>query len=316
MPDSRSRHLVDPDLLEMVGRPAADRSRPFAQQRAESDAQYPEPPKLRPGVRLSERFVPGPDGQVRVLVYEPDADVRSCPAVLQIHGGGFIIGRPEMSDERNAMLVQKLRCVIVSVDYRLAPEAPYPAAVEDCHAALVWLHKQAAALRVDTKRIGIMGESAGGGHAAALALMARDRGAVPLAFQWLTYPMLDDRTGSTATPHPYAGEFLWPAEANRIGWRALLGREPGGPPPGPYAVPARAEDLSRLPPALIQTGSLDLFVEEDIEYARRLMHAGVAVELHVYPGCIHGFVRTKTPVAKKAESDGVAALERALGKGE
>jgi triacylglycerol lipase len=202
---------------------------------------------------------------------------------------------------------------IVSVAYRLAPEAPYPAALEDCYAALSWIHDCADSLGVDRARIGLVGESAGGGHAAALALLARDRGEVPLAFQWLIYPMIDDRTGSGSEPHPYAGQLIWTAEMNRDGWRALFGREPGGELPGPYASAARFPDLSNLPATLIQVGSLDLFVEENIEYARRLIRAGVPTELHVYPGAIHGFTFLSDSTSGRAADEAAyQALRRAF----
>ena len=159
-----------------------------------------------------------------------------------------------------------------------------------------------------------MGESAGGGLAAALALLARDRGEYSIAFQHLIYPMLDDRTG-TETPHPYAGEYLWTPANNMFGWSALLSVAPGSAGVSPYAAAARAADLAGLPPAFIATGALDLFVEEDIEYARRLIRAGVPVELHVYPGAFHGFdLSPDARVAQEARRISVAALRRALGR--
>jgi acetyl esterase/lipase len=199
------------------------------------------------------------------------------------------------------------------VDYRLAPETPHPGPVEDCYAALKWLYTHADELGVDPKRIAIGGASAGGGLAAALGLLTRDRGEVPLVFQLLIYPMLDDRTVTTTDPHPYTGEFIWTAEANRFGWRSLLGQEPGGPDVSPYAAAARAESLAGLPSTFISVGALDLFLEEDIEYARRLIRAGVPTELHVYPGAYHGFNLTAdAQVSQVAARDQLAALKRAL----
>jgi acetyl esterase/lipase len=166
---------------------------------------------------------------------------------------------------------------------------------------------------VDASRIAIGGASAGGGLAAALALLARDRGEVPVAFQLLIFPMLDDRTAVTADAHPYTGEFVWTTETNYFGWSSLLGHEPGGEGVSPYAAAARAESLEGLPPAYISVGSIDLFLEEDLEYARRLMRAGVPTELHVYPGAFHGYQGVPDAWMSRAEVENVTeALRRAL----
>ena len=245
-------------------------------------------------VACEQRFIPGPPGapDVRVLVYTPPPGKNAAatrPAYLHIHGGGYVIGNPEINDGSNRTIAAELDCVVVSVDYRLAPETRFPGALEDCYAALTWLHAQAEALGVDRSRIAVGGESAGGGHAAALALLARRRGAVPICFQLLDSPMLDDHTGSSSDPHPYCGEFVWTAASNRFGWRSLLGMEPGTDAVPPDAAPARAADLTGLPPTFIIVGALDLFLEENLEYARRLVRAGVPTELHVIPGGFHGF---------------------------
>ena len=209
-------------------------------------------------------------------------------------------------------LAEELGCVIVSVDYRLAPETPHPGPVEDCYAGLAWTFAHAGELGIDPARVGVAGESAGGGLAASLALLARDRGEHRLAFQHLTYPMLDDRTCITDV-HPHTGAFIWTPHNNRFGWSALLGHDPGGQAVSPYAAAARAEDLSGLPPTFIATGALDLFLDEDIDYARRLIRAGVPTELHVYPGAFHGFdIHPTAAVAVAARADRVAALRRVL----
>ena len=263
-----------------------------------------------------ERFVPGPKGapDVRVLIWRPGQAPGNLPAIFHIHGGGYIVGTPETMAQEHRMLVELLGCAIVSVDYRLAPEAPYPAPIEDCYAALVWVWENAAALGIDPNRIGLSGESAGGGLAAALALLARDRGKVPLAFQHLIYPMLDDRTCTLADPHPHTGAHVWTHESNVFGWSSLLGRAPGGADVDAYAAPARATDLAGLPPTYLAVGALDLFLEEDLDYARRLTRAGVAVELHVYPGAFHGFqIATDARVTITAGRDSRAALGRFLG---
>jgi acetyl esterase/lipase len=178
-------------------------------------------------------------------------------------------------------------CVVVSMQYRLAPEDPYPAGVEDCYAALVWTVQHADELGIDATRIAVGGESAGGGLAAATALLARDRKGPELVFQALTYPMLDDRNNT-----PSARELhdipSWSQQHNDSAWRAVLGMKAGSPDVEPYAAPARATDLSGLPPTLIQVGEIDVFRDEDITYATRLLQAGVPTELHVYPGAYHG----------------------------
>jgi len=278
------------------------------------------PPPLSPeqqAVVCEQQFVPGPAGapDVRVLVYTPPArNAGRLPAFLHIHGGGYILGTPEINDGMNRSLAAELGCIIVSVDYRLAPETRFPGAIEDCYAALAWLHKRADQLGADTTRIALGGESAGGGHAAALALLVRKRREFRICLQLLDSPMLDDRTCSASDPHPYCGEFVWTRNSNRFGWRALLGVEPGGPDVPVEAVPARAEDLSGLPPTFIAVGALDLFLEESIEYARRLIRAGVPTELHVTPGAYHGFsvAGGNTPQVQDHLRARSAALARAL----
>src|SRR5258708_25352910 len=224
-----------------------------------------------------------------------------------------MMGAPEQEDLTVKNMVSAIGCVAVSVDYRLAPETRHPGPVEDCYAAVHWLSTHAGELGVDTSRIAIGGGSAGGGLAAALGLLARDRGEIPLAFQLLIHPMLDDRTCTLAETHPYTGEFIWTREANRFGWTSLLGQEPGLPDVSPYAAAARAEHLEDLPPTFINVGALDLFLEEDLEYARRLMRAGVPTELHVYPGAYHGFrMVPDAQVTQAAQPDPLTALKRAF----
>lgn len=277
----------------------------------------PLPPELA-AVSMAERFVPGPDGapDVRVLHYDPPGAAQNRPAVLEIHGGGYVLGTADMSDMANRAMAARLGCVVVSVDYRLAPETPWPGSLEDNYAALKWLSANAAELGVDPKRIAVMGGSAGGGHAAALALHARNQGGPEICFQLIDFPMLDDRTCVDPEPHPYAGEFVWTPEHNQFGWRSLLGKEPGGDDVHETAAPARAKDLSGLPPAFISIGSLDLFLDESLEYTRRLARAGVPVELHVVPGAYHGFgIAADSPQAKQAVELRMEALARAFDLG-
>jgi triacylglycerol lipase len=213
----------------------------------------------------------------------------------------------------NRLFASELRCAIYSIDHRLAPESPHPAPVEDIYSVFVWLHANAARLGLDPARIGIKGESGGGGFAAAAALYARDRQGPKFAFQHLIYPMIDDRTAVRKDLHPYVGEFVWTQANNYFGWRSLLGEEPGLADVSPYAAAARAADVSGLPPTYISVGGLDLFLEENMNYADRLSRAGVQVELHIYPGAFHGFYRVPNArVTKQAEHDTREALRRFL----
>lgn len=277
----------------------------------------PSSPARLPDVPVEELKVRVGEGQPDVTVYVINARTGSRrPGILHTHGGGYILGsaRSEVSYEQ--ALARELDCIIVTVEYRLAPETTYLGSVEDNYAALRWMHGQAERLGLDRKRIAVMGESAGGGHAARLAITARDRREMSLAAQILVYPMLDDRTGSTIQPPPFIGAFGWTAPANRYGWRAFLGQTPGGPNVPPAAVPARVRDLSGLPPAFIGVGGIDLFVDEDIDYARRLTQAGVSTELLLVPGAFHGFDRVapEASVSKAFTRAKLNALRKAFGQ--
>ena len=315
-----TKHLVDPEIVAMLDLfpPLQFTPETLPQVRADlaaMNAQMAAGLPDVPDIEVTERFVPGPQGapDVRVLVYVPKSAPRPLPALLWIHGGGYVIGSADQDGPQVQGMVTQAGCAAVSVDYRLAPETPFPGPVEDCYAALTWLHAHAAELGVDPDRIAIGGASAGGGLAAGLGLLTRDRGAVPLAFQLLIYPMLDDRTVSTTDPHPYVGEFIWTPDANRFGWASLLGEEPGGAGVSQYAAAARAERLTGLPPTYLSVGALDLFLEEDMEYARRLIREGVPTELHVYPGAFHGFnMMAESQVARAYTRDSMDALRRAL----
>jgi acetyl esterase/lipase len=250
---------------------------------------------------------------IRVLTYRPIRTDGPLPVIVHVHGGGFVMGAPEMKDVENRIFASELRCAIYSVSYRLAPEAPHPAPLEDIYSVLAWLHANAIPLELDPARIGIKGESGGGGLAAAAALYARDRTGPKFAFQHLIYPMFDDRTAVRKDIHSCVGEFVWTRENNHFGWRSLLGKEPGSADVSPYAAAARAADVSGLPPTYISVGGLDLFLEENLTYADRLSRAGVPVELHVYPRAYHGFYRAvNARVTKQAEHDTREALRRFL----
>jgi acetyl esterase/lipase len=251
------------------------------------------------------------DGPVTVrLHHPPETASPPHPAVLWIHGGGYVLGSPAQDDAVCQVFAHKLGAVVAAVKYRLAPEHPFPAALHDCHDGLEWLAKRPD---VDPARLAIGGASAGGGLAAALALLARERGVVTPRLQLLSYPMLDDRTVlRTDLDDRYMR--LWNNEANRFGWTSYLHGEPGTPDVSPLAAPAREEDLTGLPPAWIGIGTLDLFFDEDMAYAKRLRTAGVPCEVHVVEGAFHGFdsVAPKASITRAYRVEQVQALTSAL----
>lgn len=314
-------HLLDPQLaaaIEQLPRMLPLTAQTLNQRRVDyarlMDGLLPLLPHVA-GVDVGEHFiVAGTAPAVRVLVYRPQHAAQRLPALLWIHGGGYVDGRADWDDYLARSLVSDVGCCVVSVDYRLAPETPFPGAIEDCYAALSWMHNHAGELGIDPKRIGVAGVSAGGGLAASLALLARDRGELHVSFQALLQPMLDDRHALDAYHHPFAGEFIWTQAHNHFGWSALLGHEPGKADVSPYAAAARAESLEGLPPAFIDVGALDLFVEENIEYARRLIRAGVPTELHVHPGACHAFqfLAPDGALAKAHQYNFINALRRHL----
>ncbi len=273
----------------------------------------PRPPQA-PGVTIEDVRLHGNGGAggLRVRLYRPSA-AAAVPAMLWMHGGGFLFGAPEFDEPGNIEAARELGILIAAVDYRLAPKYPFPAPLEDCHAALTWLHGNASALGVDPARIAIGGSSAGGGLAAGLALRVRDEGVIPLAFQLLLYPMLDDRT-VLRTDLTDDDLRLWDTASNRYGWTSYLGAPPGSAGVSLYAAPARAPDLSGLPPAWLGVGTYDLFLDEDRGYAQRLRAAGVPCELKVVEAAYHGFdaVSRDVPVSQAFRASYLAALNQAL----
>ncbi|HET6954723.1 MAG TPA: alpha/beta hydrolase [Acidimicrobiales bacterium] len=234
----------------------------------------------------SDHLVPG-DPPVPIRVHRPPDHEGLLPCLYSMHGGGYVIGTYDIDSLTLDDLCPRLGIVGVTVDYRLAPETPYPGPLEDCYRGLKWTFDHAEELGIDPARIGVTGPSAGGGLAAALALLARDRGEPRLAFQLLDCPMLDDRQATRSSRRD--GLLVWSRRSNEFGWRSYLG-ELYGADDVPYtAAPARATDLSGLPPAFVSVGSIDGFLDEDVDYALRLNHAGVPCELHVYPGAPHGY---------------------------
>ncbi|MDH3678427.1 MAG: alpha/beta hydrolase [Acidimicrobiia bacterium] len=259
---------------------------------------------LSDDVTRVDHVVPGPDGapDIRLRVHRSRLAEGELPCLYWIHGGGYVLGSPEQDDLRFDRWCQRFGLVGVAVQYRLAPEHPYPAAIEDCYAGLRWVKAHGADLGIDTTRIGIGGPSGGGGLAAALALVVRDRAELEIAYQLLIYPMIDDtRTSVTAN----FDVPVWSPESNEFGWSSYLGDLFGTADVPAHAAPARAADLSDLPPTYIMVGTLDGFADEDIDYAQRLNHAGVPVELHVYPGAPHGFegFAPEAEVSRQARRD-------------
>jgi len=267
------------------------------------------------GVRTEDRKVPGPAGfpDVFVRIYQPIDRPDTVPALLWIHGGGYVLGSVERDDLLAKHLAIVGQCIVASVEYRLAPEYPFPAPVEDCYAALTWLSAHSTEFGVNKSRIAIGGASAGGGLAAGLALLTRDRAEVDVCFQLLIYPMIDDRNIASAS-ETVPDTAVWTRENNHMGWRAYLGHEPGGVDVSPYAAAARATDLKGLPPAYIPVGDLDLFLDENITYAQRLLAASVPTELHVYPGAFHGFngFIPGAEISRRFNTDRDNALKRML----
>ncbi|MFI6905594.1 alpha/beta hydrolase [Nonomuraea sp. NPDC050394] len=265
---------------------------------------------------IADHTAPGPAGEpdITLLVARPAAAAAPVPALYYVHGGGMIVGNRRQGLPDLADLALELGIAIVAVEYRLAPENPHPAPVEDCYAGLEWTAKNATELGIDPERIVVGGASAGGGLAAAVVLMARDRGGPAILGQLLICPMLDDRN-DTPSAHQMAGLGIWDRTANETGWTALLGSSRGGPDVPPYASPARATDLSGLPPAFIDVGSAETFRDEDVDYAVRIWRDGGRAELHVWPGGFHGFdsFAPQAALSQDAKEARLRWLRRLLG---
>ncbi|GAB95034.1 acetyl esterase/lipase [Kineosphaera limosa] len=241
-------------------------------------------------VTVQELSVPGPEGapDLTLLVLKPSTGTGPWPCIYATHGGGMIMGDRRMEVPNFLPVVAEGLAVLVSVEYRLAPEHPDPAPIEDCYAGLVWVARNAASLSIDPDRLLVGGTSAGGGLAAGLALMARDRGFPTVTHQILTCPMLDDRF-ETRSSRMLDGQGVWDRNDNTYGWTALLGDRRGGSDVSIYAAPARATDLSGLPTTYLDCGSSETFRDEILDYAGRLSEAGVTVDLHMWGGAFHGF---------------------------
>jgi acetyl esterase/lipase len=268
------------------------------------------------GLRIEDKLIAGPEGapQVPVRIYAPAQRNGNLPALLYMHGGGYIVGSIDTEHTLTVMLTRELGVAVVSVDYRLAPENPYPAAVDDCYAALLWLHAHAGELGVDTARIAVIGQSAGAGLAAAIALMARDRNGPALCFQFLGIPDIDDRL-DTPSMRTFTDTPVWHRAHAELSWNFYLGDsyKAGAADVPVYAAPARATDLRGLPPAYISAMEFDPLRDEGILYAMKLMEAGVPVELHTYPGTFHGSMMvTQAAVTQRQIREMLDVLRRAL----
>lgn len=306
-------HLVDPAL-----RPLLDfmPSRDFTAEGLDEARERMKQMVALAGVSaMAPRLVDIPRAgapDVPLRLFEPEGEGLR-PAILHMHGGGFVAGSAAMNDAQNSAYAATHHALVASVDYRLAPETAFPGPLDDCLAALEWIIAHADVLKINPAQIVVMGESAGGGLAAALALRARDLG-IALAGQLLLYPMLDEPDGVSAMANPTTGEFIWTRGSNRFGWAAMRGDQEIAADCLGYFSPSQAIDVRGLAPACLLVGSLDLFLDETIAYAMRLSHAGVPVEFHVYRGCYHGFDLVRdAPPSQRLAADITKALTIMLG---
>jgi acetyl esterase/lipase len=308
-------YAIDPELaavLPMI--PASDLTDLPAARASFSDmiAAMPKPDSA--GILVEDRRIPGPAGapDVPIRIYRPEQPVAPA-AVYDVHGGGFMLGDLEIDHARNLVLARELGVVVVSVEYRLAPETPFPGPLEDVYAGLVWTAEHAAELGVDPQRIAIHGSSAGGGLAAGLALLARDRGGPHIAFQYLGVPEIDDRL-STPSMTAFTDTPIWNRPNAVISWEAYLGSGvPGTDGVSPYAAPARATDLAGLPPAYVSVMHFDPLRDEGIGYALAMLAAGVTVELHLFPGTFHGSgLAPHAAVSRRESAETIGVLRQAL----
>lgn len=287
----------DAPIRDMTDLPAVRRTYEAGVKRPGEVADIVQSDHLAPGL--------GNAPEVRLRFYRPAATTEALPCLYWIHGGGFCYGNLDGEDLWVHELIRQVHCAVVSVDWRLAPENPFPAPMDDCYAGLAWTYGHAAEMGIDAARVAVGGSSSGAGSAASLALLARDRGEFQACYQLLIYPMLDDSSTSPSS-YEFTDRRIWTREANVIAWRGYLGCEPGSPGVSQYAAAARAVDLTNLPPAYMAAAEVDILVDEDIDYAQRLLRAGVPTELHVYARAHHGCLRVP------ADSDAGRRMNRDL----
>lgn len=271
--------------------------------------------KTSDDIRVENVFIPGQDERtkIRLRIYKPKSVAAPTPVLIWLHGGGYIMGNPEMDDRSCAEYVRELGITVVSVDYRCAPKHPFPAGLDDSYAALQWVVSHSKELGVDTSRIAVGGNSAGGGLAAALSQLAHDRQEVNIVFQLLVYPMLDDRT-VLRTDIDDSSNITWNQKSNRYGWESYLGKQCGADDVPAYSVPARRADFSGLPKAWVGVGTLDVFHDEDVAYAQRLKACGVECEIEIVSGAFHGFdvFDPQVPIVQAFRRSQIAALKKYL----
>jgi acetyl esterase/lipase len=308
-------YAFDPEIAAVVpALPDLPSGDPLAIRAAMSEiiAGFPAPDTT--GVQIEDREIPGRDGDpaVPIRIYRPEK-LSAPAAVYNVHGGGFIAGDLETEHASNVEMARHLGVVVVSVDYRLAPETPFPGGLEDVYTGLVWTAAQADELGIDPRRIAIQGTSAGGGLCAALALLARDRGGPHIAFQFLSVPELDDRL-TTASMTDFTDTPLWSRPRAIVSWDCYLGTgRPGTEDVPIYAAPARATDLAGLPPAYVSVMHFDPLRDEGVAYALAMLAAGVSVELHLFPGTFHASMLIQdAAISKREVAEKLAVLRQAL----
>ncbi len=303
---------VHPDLKAVFSMmPALDLFSDIEKTRKMTEGLFKQMP-IDPGIPILPMTIPGRENnpEVSVRVYKPEETDGDLPGLLYIHGGGYFLGFAAMSDALCQAIVREADCIVISVDYRLTPEHPYPAGLNDCYAALLWMADPQNQLGINENRLAVSGGSSGGGLAIAVALLARDYGGPPLESLLPLSPMLDDRN-ITPSSYEITDKRFWNRETNIRAWQMYLGENTKNV--SPYAAPARATDVSGLPPTYISIGELDLFRDETIDFVTRLLVAGVSTEFHLYPGCFHGFEKIpQANISKRANEEYLLAIKNAL----
>jgi acetyl esterase/lipase len=309
---SEQRNRLDPASREpleglLAVMPGGFNSISDITQRREVVGQLLVEPELDKNVNMEDRVITGPSGDQKIRIYTAKKASKPAPALIYIHGGGMILGSIEGEAGVAQMFCAESGATVISVDYRKAPEFPYPAGADDCYSAAKWVFDNASELGIDKNNIGIYGGSAGGGLTLAVVLMARDRKSMNFKYMMPIYPMIDDRN-ETSSSHEITEIGIWDRDGNKEAWNWYL----GGKPADEYAAPARAKDVSGLPPAFIDVGEMDLFRDEDTAFAQRLIQSGVACEFRIYPGAYHGseVFAPEAELSKRIWAGRVEALKR------